>query len=455
MLRATFLGFQTASSALNASQRMLDVTGQNMANVNTIGFSRQRVDLYATSFGNNNSRYSSKNTHPGYGVQVGNISQSRDPFLDVRYRREAAKTGNQDIMLDGLNQLETVFDEISKEGFNVQVSSLIEQLQKYSQNASDPVIEGVVKTSASMLCQLFNNYSNQINSVKEQQLNNLNQQAIPHVNQLLDNIANLNKQIKEDNINGSPALELSDKRNLLIDELSGYLNIEVSKNKVDIGEGRNVEELLIKLKDNSVILVKDSSFSNLDIDISDEKNIKIFLGNSLDTTTFPEGMELTKDIKEGQIAGYLDFLNSKGEFGKISSTNRGIQYYDGMLNSLASKLSEVMNSCNKSLKVDADGNALDEKGFITTNPSEYVYEDKPLFESKDGGDITAGNIKIAENWFNSKETYITNTKLPSKGGDNSLANDNILKMISLFKQDLDFKYEDGTADGRLDRKSVV
>ena len=84
MIRSTFAGFTTAQLAMSASQRALDVTGQNIANINTRGYSKQRLEI--SSLNNSGaSFYSSKNgAKVGYGVEVTGISQLRDPFLDIQ-----------------------------------------------------------------------------------------------------------------------------------------------------------------------------------------------------------------------------------------------------------------------------------------------------------------------------------------------------------------------------------
>jgi len=58
MLRPTFSGFQVAKRGLSVSQKLLDVTGQNITNINTDGYTRQRVDLYSISFSSGSSHYS-------------------------------------------------------------------------------------------------------------------------------------------------------------------------------------------------------------------------------------------------------------------------------------------------------------------------------------------------------------------------------------------------------------
>ncbi len=116
-MRSSFAGFTTAQLAMRASQKALDVTGQNIANINTKGYTRQRLDLISFSTGRGVSKYeSSLNVKVGSGVLTTGLSQIRDPFLDIRYRNEVSNAGTQDQKLAIMKDLETVFDEVTKNG---------------------------------------------------------------------------------------------------------------------------------------------------------------------------------------------------------------------------------------------------------------------------------------------------------------------------------------------------
>lgn len=441
MLRPTFSGFQVAKRGLSVSQKLLDVTGQNITNINTDGYTRQRVDLYSIAYSSGTSQYTLFNGGIGRGVGDTGASQIRDPFLDIRYRNEASKVAKQDIMGEALSDLENIFGEISKDGLDSQFSNMISQLQALSATPSDPVIEGVVKTAASMITQLFNHYSKQLDTVKDQQITYL-EDGVNETNKILTEIANLNKQIKDQNIHGDKALELNDRRNTLIDELSTYMNIEVVKTSQAIGNGREVEVLSIVAKDindggtppKNLVLVDGKDSAQIKLDKSDDTNIKITLENSIDAN-FANGIEISSKLEQGQLSGYLSFLNNKAEFTNdtnYSTKDRGIQYYEGMLDKLANTFAGMFNDANRKTLYDADGNVTG-------------YEDKPLFEAEGGGVITASNIKISDAWKNTTESYITNTnKAPIIGSDgtpsdDSAANDNIMNMISLFNKKVDFK----------------
>ena len=92
-MRSTFSGLNMALLGMNASQRALDVTGQNLTNINTSGYTRQRLDLASispTGAEYFNTKYAVK---VGQGVLMTGVSQIRDPFLDIQFRNQLSRVG--------------------------------------------------------------------------------------------------------------------------------------------------------------------------------------------------------------------------------------------------------------------------------------------------------------------------------------------------------------------------
>ena len=128
-LRSTFAGFNTAQLAMAASQRALDVTGQNLANINTQGYTRQRLDLTSISPEGASISSSPYDIKVGQGVQMEEIERIRDPFLDVQYRNQLPKVGTADAMDAILAEIGNVFDETDKNAVCQKLSNIISQLQ--------------------------------------------------------------------------------------------------------------------------------------------------------------------------------------------------------------------------------------------------------------------------------------------------------------------------------------
>ncbi|QHI73913.1 FlgK family flagellar hook-associated protein [Aminipila terrae] len=248
MLRSTFYSFTTALRGLNTAQKQLDITGQNISNVSTTGYTRQRADVYSAAAGGYGDKYGTRSsTQVGQGVIVGSISQSRDPFLDVRYRKEAANLGEQQSKLDSLNDLSSVFDEIENKGLMTTFNDFVSKLQSLAGNANSSEFDKIARNAASTLIKQFNQYSSQIATVRQEKEYNLKEVTCKSLNDLMTNISQLNKSIREVQSNGGPALELKDERNLLLDQLSDYMKIDVQYNPKEVAGGIIVDDVSISM----------------------------------------------------------------------------------------------------------------------------------------------------------------------------------------------------------------
>lgn len=420
-MRSTFAGFTTARLAMRASQKALEVTGQNIANINTSGYTRQRLDLMSLHTGQGMDRYASKYTVSiGNGVLSTGVSQIRDPFLDIRFRNEIANVGGAEQKADILKDLENIFDEVSKEGIQNQFSDLSTMLQKLSDNVGNQEFDSMVKSSADVLVKMLNQYANQLETVKQDQIYNMEKVDIPAVNDILNNIKSLNDSIKTNNVYGNPALELVDQRNELIDELASYMDIEVKMNKEPVAgdpNGRSIETLEIKLKGTEIKLVDDGA----NVQLGTAKDAHGTITNLTIIGGPDDGTALNDNLKNGILKSTLDMLNKKGEFD--GSTVRGIGYYEESLNLFAQQIAKTFNKLNN---IDP-----------ANNPGKF-----DLFASNGGGDITAKNIKISDAW--TKGAIKIN---PARDGSTTGKNDNILAMIDAIKSKEDYKVEDSKNPG--------
>lgn len=428
-MRPTFLAFQTASRALSASQALIDVTGNNIANVNTDGYTRQRVDLASISSSGYTQKYTVPGASVGLGVNVSGIGQIRDPFLDARFRAQASETGKYNALLEGLSDLENVFDEAENVKLQGEISNFINQLQTLSKSPTSQDLALVVRTAAQKITSMLNVYSNQTNAVRDQQIYDLSKVVVDtDFNTLVKNIANLNTQIRDELTHGNTPNELYDKRNTLIDELSGIVNIKVTTSPEKISEDLTIENLSISIYDadggSSIGIVSNGLYNTLTASLDSNNLMKIEINSSFGGYSG----EITSAFSGGSIKGYLDLINGKGTYANPGeNTFRGTLYYENAINTFASNFAQVLNDINS-----LGGTS------------------KPLFMAAGDLDpelnpdpITAGNITISEKWLESS-TYITTTTSDSTvttgGGDN------IERMINALSKDMSF-YRDATDTG--------
>ena len=135
-MRPTFLGFETQKRTLQIAQKNLDITGNNISNINTPGYTRQRVDLYAEYIsGNQSIRWSSKSNNlslTGQGANTYGVSQLRDTYIDKRYRENVAVEAETEKSVDILTDIEDVLDNFETDGLQYYTEQFFSALQDYS-----------------------------------------------------------------------------------------------------------------------------------------------------------------------------------------------------------------------------------------------------------------------------------------------------------------------------------
>lgn len=429
-MRSTFAGFTTAQLGLRASQYGLDVTGQNISNINSTGYTRQVVDQVSLSL-KNSARYASTTT-VGQGALVTGISQIRDPYLDIRFRNEVSKVGESDVKLAGLEEIESILDEVSTDGIQTKLSEMIEYLEDLSLNTSSEEFENMVKSSVDSLTKYLNQCADQLETIRENQTDALTEVDVPEINNILSNIAELNKSIRNGQICGDDALELIDQRNVLIDELASYMPIDVTYVPTKITDSITIDELQINFVggENTFTLVDHTDHVSLEIpDGTTQINILDSDGNPVvDSSGNDIGTDVNSEFTSGSLKGCLELLNESGIFDGDTNSFKGIGYYQNMLDTFANKLATTFNDLNNA-------------GLPSGTATEDLHD---MFGSSDGGTITAKNICVASGWANS-EYGITASVTTDGSEPASGANENILKMISAMESDHTFTFEGADA----------
>lgn len=252
----TFDSFTTARLGIYAAQHGLRVTGNNISNINTAGYTRQRVDQVSFKTGGNDRYASFLERHIGSGALVSGINQIRDPYLDIRYRNTSSSTAYYDTKLTGLQEIASILDEVGKGGsaadgtkgdglLYAQLQDLMDQLRAYG---ASPTSDNntLVRTAAGTLTMMFRNYAGRLEQVRLDTEKDLTEN-VKGANEVLRNIRDLNKSIRDAELHGDKALELRDERNRQIDALSEYMHIKVEYTMEDVGAGIQVEKLTISL----------------------------------------------------------------------------------------------------------------------------------------------------------------------------------------------------------------
>lgn len=438
MVRATFSGFSTALSALQANQKRLDIVGQNLSNMNTVGYTRQQLETSSLNYTNPIAHYmNGSEIAVGFGVHMDKVSQIRDPYLDVQYRTQMKKAGYTESMQNSLDVLARAFDESNIDGVRTAIDDIqviltdMQDLDKFH----DPVYETNLQSRMSALTNLINDAARQIEAAEKEEFAKLDGKgtsengAVETVNEILQKIGDLNHQIKQNQILGQQSLELMDERNNLLDTLSSYIPIEVTYFKdsahdgfEDDGQTRADEEIYEYDRYGNIIGKKDwpddlkvellytdnkgdpqrltlingtegkrgENYGSLSIDGGSQddptKASVMFTAakSSKDAVTTVSASAKGAQLSGGSIQSSLDMLGKAGTGVDLDDV-RGYQYYMNRLDTLAKTFAAKINDINN--KNDFGGN----KG------GGNLLADK---ETNDPKDITALTIDISKDWIN-------------------------------------------------------
>ncbi|MEK3798574.1 flagellar hook-associated protein FlgK [Peribacillus sp. FSL H8-0477] len=246
---SSFMGLETAKRAMSTAQSALYTTGQNVANANTPGYSRQRVNLsQTTSFpavGMNNPMIPGQ---IGTGVQADSVQRIRESFLDAQYRGQNHKIGYYGSMSESLGKIEGIMDESGSSGLQGVLSKFWNSLQDLTSNTDNSGAREVAAASGQTVADTLNYYHSSLTSVQSDIKDQINVTA-EQINTLVGNIEKLNKEISTIEPHGYLPNDLYDQRDLLVDELSGLINIKVTKVQPDnYGIAKDIAEGLYNIE---------------------------------------------------------------------------------------------------------------------------------------------------------------------------------------------------------------
>ena len=229
---SSFLGLEMGKGAMQTTQKGLQTVSHNLSNLNTKGYTRQRVTqttmpaLFPPGVNKPNIP-----GQLGTGVMVEEVTRIRDIYLDDRIISEKGGLGFWEQKKAMLSQMESVFNEPGSANIRTDLEPFWESWQTVSENPTDDaarihLLERTKTLNESFRAQHYTLRDMQI------QTNALVEQKINRVNNIADTLATLNKQIQKQELLGDNPNDLYDKRDLLIDELSKTADIRLERNNV-------------------------------------------------------------------------------------------------------------------------------------------------------------------------------------------------------------------------------
>ena len=293
-----FSALSSAKLGLLAQQLAIEVTGQNIANVETEGYSRQDVTFEA-----NTPRHAIKygSMHQiGTGVRVAGIERAHDQFLFEQIMDEGDLTGSTEVKKEIFEQLEVLFNEGSGRSLNDALSSFFASVHDLATNARGLSERADLVSKAEHLASTFNQTGKQLFTI-QRNIDATIETEVTEINSLTTQIGKLNESIHANEpASQYKANDLRDNRDRLVKELSKKIDIQL------IEESDN--QIGLTLKDGTALVLKDRVFklsTSLNGDNDSFKDVNIEYGSGL--------KNITSTITGGELRGYLDMRDTEVE----------------------------------------------------------------------------------------------------------------------------------------------
>jgi len=291
-----FSALSSAKLGLLAQQLAIEVTGQNIANVETEGYSRQDVTFEA-----NTPRHAIKygSMHQiGTGVRVAGIERAHDQFLFEQIMDEGDLTGSTEVKKEIFEQLEVLFNEGSGRSLNDALSSFFASVHDLATNARGLSERADLVSKAEHLVSTFNQTGKQLFTI-QRNIDATIETEVAEINSLTTQIGKLNESIHANEpASQYKANDLRDNRDRLVKELSKKIDIQL------IEESDN--QIGLTLKDGTALVLKDRVFklsTSLNGDNDSFKDVNIEYGSGL--------KNITSTITGGELRGYLDMRDTE------------------------------------------------------------------------------------------------------------------------------------------------
>ncbi|MBT4375506.1 MAG: flagellar hook-associated protein FlgK [Nitrospina sp.] len=293
-----FSALSSAKLGLLAQQLAIEVTGQNIANVETEGYSRQDVTFEA-----NTPRHAIKygSMHQiGTGVRVAGIERAHDQFLFEQIMDEGDLTGSTEVKKDIFEQLEILFNEGSGRSLNDALSSFFASVHDLATNARGLPERADLVSKAENLASTFNQTGKQLYTI-QRNIDATIATEVTEINLLTTQIGKLNENIHaSEPASQYKANDLRDNRDRLVKELSKKIDIQLIE--------ESDSQISLTLKDGTALVLKDQVF---DLSTSINGNNESFYDVYIDTGSTTK--DITSTITGGELRGYLDMRDTEVE----------------------------------------------------------------------------------------------------------------------------------------------
>ncbi len=268
-MRATFSGLNTMVRGIIANQLSLDTTGHNITNAGNDGYSRQVVTL-ATTHSESRAGLHGQ-VRVGTGVDVLSVERARNIYADIQYRNENPSQQYFKTRAVNYDKLETIFDDSKNLGIEAAINKFYQSWVELSTSASTSATRTNVIEQGRNLSDVIQTATAELQEQIRNQYEDIKSEVL-QVEDILEGILSINKQIIPQEAAGATANDLRDERDKLVDKLSDYVNITVTEDEFGAYQINSGGVTLVNRQTRSHLVMSDgvsSSMYGIDYGITD------------------------------------------------------------------------------------------------------------------------------------------------------------------------------------------
>jgi flagellar hook-associated protein 1 len=384
------------------SQTTLQTVAHNIANKTTEGYSRQRVDQVTAQ------PITEGNLQLGMGARAASVSRTNNPFLDRQLQIETGIMGFHEAQADTMTRVEQIFNEQTNKGLNQYMSDFYNAFRELSNNPESSTTRVMAREAGQALVNDFHRVNTNLEQV-QRELDKDTDSQIQEINKMTKEVADLNSRISSIEIQGNPANDERDRRDVLVKHIQEKIDVKVADG------------------DNGMISLSTAGNALL-VSGYDANQLKVGLDSATHRTHVyfqptPHGtpFDITDRIKGGHLGGNLDIR-------------------DKLLPDLKDKIDNLAETFSNEV------NAAHVRGFDRNGHQGGLF-----FEIAKGDGGAAINIKVNDEILEDA-TRIAASAKPGAVGDNTVAN--VISMLQ-FKENMDGSTMDNYYSAQVGRVGVV
>lgn len=429
-MTSTFHGLETSKRALFVNTTSMQTLGHNIANANTEGYTRQRVNTSATNpiwaMGFTKSASAGQ---LGTGVQVDSITRVRDSYLDTQYRRENQSLGSWQVLNTTFSAIQGIVNEPSENGLSKVMDNFWNAWETLNRDPSLLSARVAVSGAGVNFADTLKHVSESLDNLSKDVNANIDKKVL-EANNLIDNIVQLNQVIRKNEGLGDNANDYRDQRDLLVDKLSSIVDITVT----DTDNGYNI--------------------TAAGVNVIEGDTITALTAGAAQTATAGQLNGYTQSLQEvqkirDQLNGMVQTLvtgTSKVTLGngyvtpKNMTALNDVTLKDGSIITAGNTIPQGSVIASK-MEVEVNGfNGLHELGYGLSDPATAGV---PFFVTSDGGDFSIDNIQVNPEIVKDTNKIAASSKYETVGGVNKTirGNSDIANALAGLRDNV-FKFPD-------------